>query len=65
MAGEALSTKDVAHELGCSDRWVCELIKRGELPAQRIGKRTYIVDRDALRRFMARREQAERDKPQV
>lgn len=65
MAGEVLSTKDVAHELGCSDRWVCELIKRGELPAQRIGKRTYVVDRDALRRFVARRQQKEKDAPKL
>lgn len=64
MSGEALTTKEVAQELGCTSRWVVELIKRGELPAKRYGH-SLVVDRDALRRFVARRQQAEKDKPQV
>ena len=53
MAGEALTTKDVARELRCSRRWVAMLIKDGKLPARKFGN-AWQVHRDDLRRYMER-----------
>ena len=59
MGGEAMSTAEVAHELRCSARWVCELIRRGDIPARRIGARTWAVHRDDLRRYIERKAKKE------
>jgi len=52
MLGEALSTKDVAKQLGCTERTVRNMIKRGELPARRLGERVWMIDRATLTRYM-------------
>ncbi len=59
MAGEALTTKEVAEQLGCSRRWVAMLIKDGKLPARKFG-RALLVHREDLRRYLTRLQQEER-----
>ena len=54
MSGEAMTVKEVATELGCTQRWVNYLIQKGELPAKRFGH-AHVIDRAALRRFVERR----------
>lgn len=54
MAGEAVTTKEAAKQLGCTSRTVVNLIRRGELPAKLFGH-SYVVDRAALRRYVERR----------
>jgi excisionase family DNA binding protein len=36
---QLLTTSQVAAQLGCTDRWVRELVKTGELPALRAASR--------------------------
>lgn len=36
---ELLTTAQVAERLGCTDRWVRELVRTHELPALRVGTR--------------------------
>lgn len=57
MSGEALSTREVAKQLGVSDVWVCYLCRTGQLPARRFGK-SWMIHRDDLRRYIERREKA-------
>jgi excisionase family DNA binding protein len=54
MVGEAMTTKEVAEQLGCTPRTVVNLIRRGEIAAKLFGH-SYVVDRVALRRFIERR----------
>lgn len=53
MSGEAMTTAEVAKVLGVSRRMVNYIIKKGELPAKQFGHAN-VVDRDALRRYMAK-----------
>lgn len=55
---ELVNAVEAGEILGITDRWVAELIKRGELPAQRVGKQ-YIIDRADVERLKAQRDQAE------
>jgi excisionase family DNA binding protein len=57
MAGYALSTKEASQMLGCSIAWVCQLIRRGDIDAKRFGQRNWMIDKDALDRYLAKREQ--------
>lgn len=50
MSSEAMTTKEVARELGVSVRYVQMLVKDGALPSKRFG-RAIVIDRKALRRF--------------
>lgn len=47
-----LVVDDVAEHLRCSTEHVRRLIRRGELPARKLG-RTWLVDPADLRRFVA------------
>lgn len=38
-----LSVKEAAPLLGCSDRWVRDLARRGKVPSRRVG-RDYLID---------------------
>lgn len=58
MAGEAMTTKEVAEQLGCTPRTVVNLIHRGEIPAKLFGH-SFVVDRVALRRYVARQQRKE------
>lgn len=55
MAGEAMTTKEVAEQLGRTSRSVVNLIRSGKLPAKLFGH-SYVVDRAAFRRYLAKRE---------
>jgi excisionase family DNA binding protein len=57
VSGEAMTTAEVAKELGVTRRMVNLMIKKGVLPAKRFG-RAHVIDRAALRRFVERREKA-------
>ncbi|NPV80699.1 MAG: helix-turn-helix domain-containing protein [Firmicutes bacterium] len=50
----ALTVKDVAHELQVSEWQVYELIRQGQLPHVKIGRRK-IVPRKALEQWLERR----------
>ena len=54
MSGEAMTTRDVAQELGVTVRFVQLLIHEGKLPAKRFGH-AWVVDRDTLRRYKERK----------
>lgn len=45
-----LTTAEVAENLGCSQKWIQALIKRGDLKAVLFGK-TYLVDEAEAKRF--------------
>jgi excisionase family DNA binding protein len=53
--GQILSTEDVAHLLGVSQRTIQEMIRTGKLHAVRVGKRYRVLDQD-IRRFFAQDE---------
>ena len=64
MAGEAVTTKEAAKELGCTSRTVRNLIRSGKIPAKLFGH-SYVIDRAALRRYQAREAQQEKDAPKL
>lgn len=43
-----LSTTETAQRLGCSDDTVLLMIKRGDLPAYKVGRRYKIAESDLL-----------------
>jgi excisionase family DNA binding protein len=53
MAGEAMTTKEAAQQIGCTSRTVVNLIQSGKLPAKLYGH-SYVIDQAALRRYLAR-----------
>lgn len=51
MSKSAFSIKEVAGILGISEKTVRRLIKRGELPARRVGG-VWRISRDAIRQLL-------------
>jgi excisionase family DNA binding protein len=57
-AMELLTTADVARILQLSVKTVGEMIRNGELPAMRIGRRQWRVRRESLEEWMKEQEQS-------
>ena len=49
--GQILSTEDVAHLLGVSQRIIQEMIRTGKLQAVRVGKRYRVLDQHVRKLF--------------
>jgi excisionase family DNA binding protein len=50
--GSLLQVHHVAEILDCTDQHVRRLIRIGELPAHRIGKRAYRIQREAVMQYL-------------
>ncbi len=48
-----LGTTAAAKELGVSPNRVRELIRKGQLPAERVGPRQYVIRRSTIERYKA------------
>jgi excisionase family DNA binding protein len=50
-----LNLKQAADELGLSHSTITKMVQRGEIPAHRFSKRTYLIERQQWEEWKARR----------
>ena len=60
-----LTTDEVARVIRCTPYHVRDLIRAGELPASRTGKRRLVVEESDLQRFVASRRVCQGPTPEV